>query len=57
VPSLLSLPLALGGESVGGSNTGLAVVSLVSIVLCWVMLAALWYFVFRGKPPDKRDRG
>jgi hypothetical protein len=55
---ILSGPLALDGESVDSSNTGLAVISLVSIVFGYVLLAALWYFVFRDKSrgKDKQDR-
>jgi hypothetical protein len=52
----LSLVLALDGES-GNSNTGVAVLSLVSIVCGYVLLAALWYFVFRGKAREKRKKG
>jgi hypothetical protein len=47
------LPLALDGESVGGDPTGVAIVSLVSIVGGYVLLALLWHFVFR----DKAKRG
>jgi hypothetical protein len=46
--AILSLAPALDGESVNNPNTGLAVIAVVSIVLGWVALAALWYFVFRG---------
>ncbi len=54
---ILSLPLALDGESaVGVNNTGIAVISLVSMVACYVGLAALWYFVFRDKRRPKRGR-
>ncbi len=53
----LSLLLALDGESASGNNTGIAVISLVSIVLGYVGLAALWYFVFRQKARDKRGKG
>ena len=44
--ALLLLP-ALDGESVSGNSTGLAVVSLVSIVSGWLLIAGLWFFVFR----------
>jgi hypothetical protein len=55
---ILSLPLALGGESAGGESTGLAVISVVSIVAGYLLIAALWYFVFRGRARAlrKRDR-
>lgn len=56
------LPLALGGEAAGESgNTGTAIaaVSAVSIVAGYVLLWALWHFVFsakakarRGEPPE-----
>ncbi len=50
-------PLALDGESVSGNNTALAVISLVSIVSGYLLLAALWYFVFREKAREKRRKG
>jgi hypothetical protein len=46
------VPLALDGESVsetGNNGTPIAVVSLVSIVGGFLLLGALWYFVFREK--------
>jgi hypothetical protein len=33
------------------------VVSVVSIVFGYLLLAALWYFVFRGKAREKRRKG
>jgi hypothetical protein len=53
---ILSAPLALDGESVTGSNTGLAVISVVSIVFGYLLIAGLWYFVFREKARAKRNR-
>jgi predicted outer membrane lipoprotein len=53
---ILSVPLALDGESVTGNNTGLAVISVVSIACGYVVLAALWYFVFRDKARAKREK-
>jgi hypothetical protein len=50
--SLLA-PLALDGESVNNSNTAIAAVSLASIVGGFLLLGALWYFVFRAKAWDK----
>ncbi|MHB8240744.1 MAG: hypothetical protein ACYDHN_02020 [Solirubrobacteraceae bacterium] len=52
----LSIPLALDGESMTSSNTGIAILSLVSMVGCYVLLAALWYFVFRDKSRSKRGK-
>jgi hypothetical protein len=52
----VSLVLALDGES-ANSNTPVAVLSLVSIVCGYVVLAALWYFVFRGKARARRKKG
>jgi hypothetical protein len=51
---ILSLPLALGGESAGGESAGLAVISVVSIVAGYLLIAALWYFVFRGRARARR---
>jgi hypothetical protein len=56
-PALLSLPLALGGESAGGETTGIAVISLVSIVAGYLLIAALWYFIFRDRARSKRRNG
>lgn len=54
--AIVALPLALDGESVNNGNTGLAVISVVSIVLGYLLLAALWYFVFRDKTRRKRRK-
>ena len=50
-------PLALDGESVSSNNTAVAVISVVSIVSGYLLLAALWYFVFREKARQKRRKG
>jgi uncharacterized membrane-anchored protein len=49
----LALPLALDGESVNNDNTGIAAISIVSIVGGFLLLGVLWYFVFRAKAWDK----
>jgi hypothetical protein len=56
------IPLALDGESVsesGGNGTAIAVISAVSIAAGYVLLFALWRYVFsskakarRGEPPE-----
>jgi hypothetical protein len=53
---ILSLPLALGGESGSGESTGIAVISVVSIVVGYLLIAALWYFVFRDGARARRRR-
>jgi hypothetical protein len=53
--TLLLIP-ALDGESVSGNSTGLAVVSLVSIVSGWLLIAGLWFFVFRDRSRSKRRK-
>jgi hypothetical protein len=54
---LVSLPLALDGESTSSSNgTGLAIIALVSMVAGYIALAALWWFVFRDRSRSKRKR-
>jgi hypothetical protein len=53
---IAAVPIALDGESVNNSNTGLAVISLVSIVGGWLALAALWYFVFRDRSRGKHRK-
>lgn len=54
--ALLSLPVALDGESATGGNSALGVISLASIVGGYLLLAALWYFVFRQKAREKRRK-
>jgi len=56
------VPIALGGETAteaGGNGTAIAVISVVSIVGAYLLLFALWRYVFsakakarRGEPPD-----
>jgi branched-subunit amino acid ABC-type transport system permease component len=50
----LWLPVALGGESAGGDSTGIAVLSAISIVIGYALIAALWYFVFRDRSGRRR---
>ncbi|HEY4897575.1 MAG TPA: hypothetical protein VII01_16005, partial [Solirubrobacteraceae bacterium] len=54
--AFLALPLALGGESLTRSNTALAIVSLISMVFVYALLAALWYFVFRDKARARKNK-
>jgi hypothetical protein len=51
---LLSVPFALDGESVTNNNEAIAIISVVSIAAGYILLAALWYFVFREKAREKR---
>jgi hypothetical protein len=56
------VPLALDGEAAsesGGNGTAIAVISAASIVAGYVLLFALWRYVFsarakarRGEPPE-----
>jgi hypothetical protein len=51
------IPLALDGESAseaGGNGTAIAVVSAVSIVFAYVLLFALWRYVFSAKAKARR---
>jgi hypothetical protein len=53
----LAIPLALGGEAVtdhGPSGTFLAIASLASMVVGYVVLYLLWRYVFSAKARDKR---
>jgi hypothetical protein len=50
------LPIALDGESSAGNNTGIAVISVASIACGYLLLAGLWYFVFREKAREKRRK-
>ncbi|HEY7892196.1 MAG TPA: hypothetical protein VIC05_08315 [Solirubrobacteraceae bacterium] len=42
-------PFALAGEAVTGSQTAFALLAVGSIIGGWVLLAGLWYFVFRDR--------
>ncbi len=53
---LAALILALDGESANASNTGLAVISIVSIVSGYLLLAGLWFFVFSSKARERREK-
>jgi hypothetical protein len=51
------LPLALDGESVtetGGNGTAIAIVSVVSIAGGYLLLFALWRYVFSAKAKARR---
>lgn len=60
------IPLALDGEAAteaGGNGEAIAVVSVVSIVGGYLLLFALWRYVFsekakikRREPPDRSDQ-
>jgi putative effector of murein hydrolase LrgA (UPF0299 family) len=55
----LHLPLALDGEAAteaGGNGKAIAIVSAVSIAFGYLVLAALWHFVFREKARTKRKK-
>jgi hypothetical protein len=55
VQHALALLVALDGESGPVSDsTAVAVVVAVSIAFGWILLGALWWFVFRD--PEKRGR-
>lgn len=57
VSLILTVPLALDGESAGSTNsTGIAVITIVSMAFCYLLLAALWYFVFRDRARSKRHK-
>jgi hypothetical protein len=54
------LPLALDGESVSegaGNGTLLAVLSLVSIIAGYLVLFALWRWVFSPNARKRRRKG
>jgi len=48
------LPLALDGESAGSNSTGLALISVASMVFGYLVIAGLWWFVFREKARARR---
>lgn len=56
IAGLLSLPLALDGESAANGNAELAVLSLVTMVFGYLLLAALWYFVFSARARRRREK-
>ena len=54
------LPLALGGESAvetGSNSTLLDILSAVSIVVGYLLIFALWRWVFSAKARERRKRG
>jgi hypothetical protein len=51
---LVSIPPALDGESAGTSSTGLAAISIVSMIFGWLLVAGLWFFVFSAKARQRR---
>jgi hypothetical protein len=53
---ILSPAPALDGESAGGSSTGLAAISLASMVFGWLLIAGLWFFVFSARARAKREK-
>lgn len=53
---ILALVLALDGESLTRSNTALAIMSLISMVFVYALLAGLWYFVFRDKARARKKK-
>ena len=53
---MLSAALALDGESVSSNNTGIAVIAVVSMVSGYLLLAAIWWFLFRDRSRKKRGR-
>jgi hypothetical protein len=54
---VLAVPVALDGESGAANNTAIGAISVASVVAGYLVLAALWYFVFRKKAHEKHDRG
>ncbi len=52
----VSIPVALDGEAEGARNTGLGIISAVSIAVGYVGLFALWWFVFRDRSRSKRKK-
>ncbi|MHB8531880.1 MAG: hypothetical protein ACYDC2_04075 [Solirubrobacteraceae bacterium] len=54
--ALARTPFALDGESAAPNSTGVAVISLVSIVFGYVLLFCLWHFVFRERARERRKK-
>ncbi|HXD54767.1 MAG TPA: hypothetical protein VN618_08445 [Solirubrobacteraceae bacterium] len=48
------LLLALDGESAVSGNAGLAIISIVSMIFGYALLACLWHFVFSAKARRRR---
>ncbi len=49
----LSAPIALGGDSLAGNSVAIGALALVSMVIGYLLLAGLWYFVFRPSPAER----
>lgn len=47
--------MGLDGESITGNSTAIAVLSATSILAGYLVLFALWYFVFRDRSGKKKD--
>lgn len=55
--SALGLPGVVVGESFGSAGSfGIAVISLITMILGYGLLLVLWLFVFREKPAEKAAR-
>ncbi len=52
--ALLAPPPGLDGEAASGDNAVLGAISVVSIVFGWLLIAALWHFVFSAKARRRR---
>ena len=46
-------PVALDGDSALGNNAAIAILGLISMIGGYLLLAGLWYFVFRRKPHER----
>ena len=53
MPGLAAVLVALDGDSLTGNSAAIAGLALVSMVGGYLLLAALWYFVFRRSPQER----
>ncbi len=53
MPGLDALPVALGGDSIAPNSAAIAAIALASMVVGYLVLAGLWYFVFRRSPTER----
>jgi hypothetical protein len=55
--SLADTAATLSSQVLGSATgTGLAIIAMVSLVGGYILLAGLWYFVFREKPAERAER-
>jgi hypothetical protein len=50
---VIAVPVGLDGDSLAGNSAAIAGLALASMIIGYVLLAGLWYFVFRRSPAER----